>query len=63
MSAADMTSSSPVDPSTLWPKALEQLATELPEQQFNTWTRPLPAAEVNQVDGNTQVAVRVPNAC
>ena len=56
-----MTSSSPVDPSTLWPKALEQLATELPEQQFNTWIRPLPAAEVSEVDGSTQVAVRVPN--
>ncbi|MDE1998498.1 MAG: chromosomal replication initiator protein DnaA [Burkholderiales bacterium] len=49
------------DISTLWPRALEQLVTELPEQQFNTWIRPLPAAEVSVQDGVTVVVVRVPN--
>lgn len=61
MSAAELPVNLPSDMSTLWPSALEQLATELPEQQFNTWIRPLPAAEVAVVDGTTQVAVRVPN--
>ncbi len=46
---------------TLWPRACERLAMELPEQQYNTWIRPLPAAEVSQADGTTMVAVRVPN--
>ena len=30
----------------LWRRGCERLATELPEQQFNTWIRPLPAATV-----------------
>ncbi len=46
----------------LWQRGCEQLATELPEQQFNTWIRPLPAADM--VDGGLSGAVaqvRVPN--
>ncbi len=45
----------------VWSQGCERLATELPEQQFNTWIRPLPAAEL--VDrGDTAVAtLRVPN--
>ncbi|MFG6431852.1 chromosomal replication initiator protein DnaA [Roseateles sp. LYH14W] len=30
----------------LWRRGCERLATELPEQQFNTWIRPLPPATV-----------------
>lgn len=30
--------------SDLWRRGCERLATELPEQQFNTWIRPLPPA-------------------
>ena len=30
----------------LWQRGCEKLAAELPEQQFNTWIRPLPAAGV-----------------
>src|SRR2546423_4275102 len=41
----------------LWQRGCERLAAELPEQQFNTWIRPLPAADV--ADG--VVTVRVPN--
>ena len=61
MSAAELPVPQPSDLSSLWPRALEQLATELPEQQFNTWIRPLPAADVAVIDGATQVSVRVPN--
>ena len=46
----------------LWQRGCEQLATELPEQQFNTWIRPLPAADI--VDNGSVgavVQVRVPN--
>ena len=46
----------------LWQRGCEQLATELPEQQFNTWIRPLPVADM--VDGGLAGAVaqvRVPN--
>ncbi len=46
----------------LWQRGCERLATELPEQQFNTWIRPLPAAEVSdQGGGAALVTVRVPN--
>ena len=46
---------------TLWPRCLERLRAELPEQQFNTWIRPLPPAEF-ALDGDTPVLnVRVPN--
>ena len=30
----------------LWQRGCERLASELPEQQFNTWIRPLPPAEL-----------------
>ena len=46
----------------LWQRGCEQLATELPEQQFNTWIRPLTAADI--CDGGTAglvAQVRVPN--
>lgn len=43
----------------LWQRGCERLAAELPEQQFNTWIRPLPPADVSE-DG-TVVSVRVPN--
>jgi chromosomal replication initiator protein len=36
---------------TVWPKCLEQLETELPSQQFNTWIRPLHAV----IDGGTLI--------
>ena len=48
----------------LWQRGCTQLAAELPEQQFNTWIRPLPPAEVsNALDatGSTVVCLRVPN--
>jgi chromosomal replication initiator protein len=49
-------------PIDLWQRGCERLATELPEQQFNTWIRPLPAADVADVeDGPAVVTVRVPN--
>ena len=46
----------------LWQRCREQLATELSEQQFNTWIRALPPADVqdNGADGAV-VQVRVPN--
>ena len=47
----------------LWQRGCERLATELPDQQFNTWIRPLPDAEVRDAgDGSdVVVTVRVPN--
>lgn len=45
----------------LWLRGCTQLAAELPEQQFNTWIRPLPPAHVADVDGATVVSLRVPN--
>lgn len=46
----------------LWQLGCERLASELPEQQFNTWIRPLPPASVEaQDDATTRVCVRVPN--
>jgi chromosomal replication initiator protein len=46
----------------LWQRGCERLAAELPEQQFNTWIRPLPAADVTDGDaGDAVVTVRVPN--
>ena len=46
----------------LWQRSCEQLATELSEQQFNTWIRALPAADLRD-DGRAGVVaqVRVPN--
>jgi chromosomal replication initiator protein len=46
----------------LWQRGCDRLAAELPEQQFNTWIRPLPAADVtDHGDAATVVSVRVPN--
>ncbi len=45
----------------LWQRGCERLATVLPEQQFNTWIRPLPAAEVRDGADGTVVTLRVPN--
>ncbi|MEY4562041.1 MAG: hypothetical protein RLZZ618_1318 [Pseudomonadota bacterium] len=46
----------------LWERGCERLAAELPEQQFNTWIRPLAAALVTD-DGSTGAvaSLRVPN--
>jgi chromosomal replication initiator protein len=46
----------------LWQRSCERLATELPEQQFNTWIRPLPAADITDAgSGGAVASVRVPN--
>lgn len=46
----------------LWQQSCARLAAELPEQQFNTWIRPLPDAEITQSgEAATVVSVRVPN--
>jgi chromosomal replication initiator protein len=46
----------------LWQRGCERLAAELPEQQFNTWIRPLPTADLRE-DGSegAVVSLRVPN--
>ena len=46
----------------LWQRGCERLAAELPEQQFNTWIRPLPLADVvDRGSDGTLVSVRVQN--
>jgi len=45
----------------LWQRGCEQLALELPEQQFNTWIRPLPPAEMADDGAGLVVSVRVSN--
>ncbi|MBV8380565.1 MAG: chromosomal replication initiator protein DnaA [Paucibacter sp.] len=45
----------------LWQRGCERLAAELPEQQFNTWIRPLPPATVREDEGSLVVSLRVPN--
>jgi chromosomal replication initiator protein len=47
----------------LWQQGCERLAAELPEQQFNTWIRPLSAAGVSgrTAPDDHVVAVQVPN--
>ena len=46
----------------LWQRGRERLAAELPEQQFNTWIRPLAAAEVTDRGAEgAVVTLRVPN--
>jgi chromosomal replication initiator protein len=48
----------------LWQRGCERLAAELPEQQFNTWIRPLPPADVanaSDAAGGVVVHLRVPN--
>jgi chromosomal replication initiator protein len=49
---------------TLWQRGCSQLAAELPEQQFNTWIRPLPPAQVREgpdADGSMVVSLNVAN--
>lgn len=48
----------------LWRRGCERLATELPEQQFNTWIRPLPPATLEGVGAPETALVatlKVPN--
>lgn len=45
----------------LWQRGCEQLAAELPEQQYNTWIRPLPPADVAVNGQSAVVSLRVPN--
>src|SRR5215218_3320027 len=46
----------------LWQRGCERLAAELPDQQFNTWIRPLPDAEVADMgEAGATVTIRVPN--
>jgi chromosomal replication initiator protein len=46
----------------LWSRGCERLAAELPEQQFNTWIRPLPEPEVDDSGADGAVVnLRVPN--
>jgi len=47
----------------LWQRGCERLAAELPEQQFNTWIRPLPPAVVAEGAGGDGlvISLRVPN--
>ena len=48
----------------LWQQGCERLAAELPEQQFNTWIRPLSASLTPAgigVDATVTVVVKVPN--
>ena len=46
----------------LWQRACERLAEQLPEQQYNTWIRPLPTAVLHHDAANAAVlSVRVPN--
>jgi chromosomal replication initiator protein len=46
----------------LWQRGCERLATELPEQQFATWIRPLPPADITDAgDAGAVASLRVPN--
>ena len=45
----------------LWQRGCERLAAELPEQQFNTWIRPLPPADISDSDSGAVVSLRVSN--
>ncbi|HET7526681.1 MAG TPA: chromosomal replication initiator protein DnaA [Burkholderiaceae bacterium] len=46
----------------LWQRGCERLAAEIPEQQFNTWIRPLPPADISDGDDSGPVvSLRVPN--
>ncbi len=45
----------------LWQRGCERLAAELPEQQFNTWIRPLPAAAVSETSHGAVASLLVPN--
>jgi chromosomal replication initiator protein len=45
----------------LWQRGCERLALELPEQQFNTWIRPLPGADLREHEGAVVLTLKVPN--
>jgi len=45
----------------LWQRSCERLAAELPEQQFNTWIRPLQAAAVSDSASGAVASLLVPN--
>ena len=45
----------------LWQRGCERLAAELPEQQFNTWIRPLQAAAVSDSASGAVACLLVPN--
>ena len=45
----------------LWQRGCERLAAELPEQQFNTWIRPLQAAAVSESAAGAVASLLVPN--
>lgn len=45
----------------LWQRGCERLAAELPEQQFNTWIRPLPAASLSESVQGAVASLLVPN--
>jgi chromosomal replication initiator protein len=45
----------------LWQRGCSELAAELPEQQFNTWIRPLPPAHVADSGDGAVVSLKVPN--
>ena len=50
--------------SDLWRRGCERLATELPEQQFNTWIRPLPPATLageGAAESALVATLKVPN--
>jgi chromosomal replication initiator protein len=46
----------------LWERGCERLAAEIPEQQFNTWIRPLPPGDLSdRGEAGAVVSLRVPN--
>ncbi|MEY8876350.1 MAG: DnaA N-terminal domain-containing protein, partial [Leptothrix sp. (in: b-proteobacteria)] len=45
----------------LWERGCERLAAEMPEQQFNTWIKPLPPADVLVEGEGYRVGLRLPN--
>ncbi|MBT9598523.1 MAG: chromosomal replication initiator protein DnaA [Vitreoscilla sp.] len=46
----------------LWQRGCERLAIELPEQQFTTWIRPLPPADItDEGEAGAVASLRVPN--
>jgi chromosomal replication initiator protein len=45
----------------LWQRGCDRLAAELPEQQFNTWIRPLPRAEIADRGDQAVATLSVPN--
>ncbi|PKO63824.1 MAG: chromosomal replication initiator protein DnaA, partial [Betaproteobacteria bacterium HGW-Betaproteobacteria-16] len=48
----------PAHATSLWQSCIEQLAQDIPEQQFNTWIRPLSATVA---DDRSKVVVAVAN--